>query len=288
MERVHTVAAMQAQADAARAAGRRLALVPTMGALHAGHLALVEEARRCADHVTVSVFVNPTQFAPGEDFSRYPRTLDADVAALEAVGGVDAVFVPDAAEMYPFGLPPFTTVHVRDLERHLCGPFRPGHFAGVTTVVARLFLACRPHVAVFGEKDAQQLAIVRRMTADLGFGVEVVGLPTVREADGLALSSRNRYLTAEERAQSVVLKRALDAAQAAVSEGERRAGVLVDVLRREVASAPLARLQYAEVVDADTLQPVEALALGPTLTALAVFFGQTRLIDNATLVVSDG
>jgi pantoate--beta-alanine ligase len=283
MERFHAVAAMQARADAARASGRRLALVPTMGALHEGHLALVEEAKRRADHVTISVFVNPTQFAPGEDFSAYPRTLEADLDALEKAGGVDAVFAPDAAEVYPFGLPPFTTVRVRDLGNHLCGPFRPGHFEGVTTVVAKLFLACRPHLAVFGEKDAQQLAIVRRMAAELGFGVEVVGHPIVREADGLALSSRNRYLTPEERAQAVVLSEAVRAARSAAEAGERRAAALVDAMRRAVARAPLARLQYAEVVDAETLQPAEALAPGRYLAALAAFFGTTRLIDNATI-----
>ena len=283
METVHTLRTMQARADAARAAGRRLALVPTMGALHAGHLALVAEAKRRADHVTVSVFVNPTQFAPGEDYARYPRTLEADLAALAAAGGVDAVFAPDAAEMYPFGLPPFTTVRVRDLDRHLCGAFRPGHFEGVTTVVAKLFLACRPHLAVFGEKDAQQLAIVRRMTKELGFGIEVVGHPIVREADGLALSSRNRYLTDEERAQAVVLSEAVAAARAAAEAGERRASALVDAMRQTVARAPLARLQYAEVVDAETLQPAETLAPGRYLAALAVFFGDTRLIDNTTI-----
>jgi pantoate--beta-alanine ligase len=287
MERVHSVAAMQAHADAARAAGKRLALVPTMGALHAGHLALVEEARRRADHVTVSIFVNPTQFAPGEDFLHYPRTLEADTEALEKTGGVDDVFVPAAAEMYPFGLPPYTTVQVRDLDRHLCGAFRPGHFEGVTTVVAKLFLACRPHLAVFGEKDAQQLAIVRRMTAELGFGVEVVGHPTVREADGLALSSRNRYLSVEERAQAVVLSEAVAAARRAAEAGERRAPALVDAMQQAVARAPLARLQYAEVVDAETLQPADALAPGRYLAALAVFFGPTRLIDNATIAIGD-
>lgn len=288
MELITTVEAMQARADAARGAGRRLALVPTMGALHRGHLALVEEARRHADHVTVSIFVNPTQFGPTEDFERYPRTLAADLAALEQAGGVDAVFAPTAEAMYPFGLPPWATVHVRDLDRHLDGSHRPGHFEGVATVVARLFLACRPHAAVFGEKDAQQLAIIRRMTADMGFSIAVVGVPTVREADGLALSSRNRYLTEEERAQAVVLKRALDAAQASVSRGERRAQALVDALHREVGRAPLARLQYAEVVDADTLQPAEVLEPGRYLAALAVYFGGTRLIDNTTIVMGAG
>ncbi|WP_412067920.1 pantoate--beta-alanine ligase [Rubrivirga sp. IMCC43871] len=290
-----TLAAMQAEAEAARAAGRRLALVPTMGALHDGHLALVEAARRHVGpdgHVAVSVFVNPTQFAPGEDFDAYPRTLDADLDALAPLG-VDAVFAPSAAEMYPFGLPPFVTVSVRDLGRHLCGASRPGHFDGVTSVVSKLFLACRPHAAVFGEKDAQQLAIVRRMTAEQGFGIEVVGHPIVREPDGLALSSRNRYLSAQERAQALVLCRALRAAEAAAALGERDARVLQATMEAQVATAPLTRLDYAEVVDADTLQPVDVLAHdGPSsgryLVAIAAFVGATRLIDNTTLRVGDG
>ena len=292
MDLLRTVPEAQAAADAARRAGRRLALVPTMGALHAGHLALVRAARQRADHVTVSIFVNPTQFGPGEDFDAYPRTLDADLGALAEAGGVDAVFAPSAAEMYPFGLPPYATVAVRDLDRHLCGATRPGHFEGVTTVVAKLFLACRPHLAVFGEKDAQQLAILRRMTAEMGFGVEIVGHPIVREADGLALSSRNRYLSAEERAQAVVLYRALVSAEGAVAAGERSADALRRLLRAEVARAPLARVQYAEIVDAATLQPVEMLsedgpAGGRYLAAVAVFFGGTRLIDNIPLVVGE-
>lgn len=288
---------MQAEADAARAAGRRLALVPTMGALHVGHLALVEDARRRVGpdgHVTVSVFVNPTQFAPGEDFEAYPRTLSADVAALAALvgGAVDTVFAPTAPEMYPFGLPPFATVRVRDLDRHLCGAFRPGHFEGVATVVAKLFLACRPHVAVFGQKDAQQLAILRRMAAEMHFGLDVVGHPIVREADGLALSSRNRYLSASERAEAVGIARAVQAAEAAVRAGERSAAAVEAAMTDEIARAPGVRLQYAQVVNADTLQPVETLAKdGPSagryLAAVAAFVGTTRLIDNATLAVGD-
>ena len=282
---------MQAQADAARAAGQRLALVPTMGALHAGHLALVEAARQRADHVTVSLFVNPTQFGPGEDYDAYPRTWDADLAALTEAGA-DAVFAPTAAALYPFGLPPFATVSVRDLGRYLCGASRPGHFEGVTTVVTKLFLACRPHVAVFGEKDAQQLAILRRMTEDLGFGIEIVGHPIVREPDGLALSSRNRYLSAEERRQAVVLSRALRAAEAAVALGERDAAAVSGAMEAQIATASRAEVDYAEVVDADTLQPVDRLAPqgvsgGRYLAALAVRFGGTRLIDNTLLLVTD-
>ncbi len=285
---------MQAEADAARAAGRRLALVPTMGALHAGHLALARDARRRVGpdgHVTVSVFVNPTQFAPGEDFEAYPRTLDADTAALDLLGAgvVDAVFAPTAPEMYPFGLPPFTTVAVRDLDRHLCGASRPGHFAGVTTVVAKLFLACRPHVAVFGEKDAQQLAVLRRMTAEMGFGIDVAGHPIVREAGGLALSSRNRYLSAAERTAALALSRAVFAAERLADAGETRAARLAEAMTAEMAGV---RVDYAEVVDADALQPVETLAKdGPSrgryLAAVAAFVGTTRLIDNVSLAIGD-
>lgn len=284
---------MHAEADAARAAGRRLALVPTMGALHDGHLALVRAACEAVGpdgHVTVSVFVNPTQFGPGEDFDAYPRTLEADRAALDALGegAVDAVFAPTAAEMYPFGLPPFTTVAVRALDRHLCGAHRPGHFEGVTSVVARLFLACRPHVAVFGQKDAQQLAIVRRMAAELHTGIAIVGVPTVRERDGLALSSRNVYLGADERAQATVLFRALVAAAHAAGQGERSGAALEARMRDEIARAPLVRVQYASVVDADALQPVETLSQdGPSagryLAAVAAFVGATRLIDNVEI-----
>jgi pantoate--beta-alanine ligase len=285
VELIRAISDMQAHAEAARCAGRRLVLVPTMGALHGGHLALVEGARRLGDHLTVSIFVNPTQFGPNEDFAAYPRTEEADLAALTAAGGVDAVFAPSAVEMYPGGLPTLTTVHVAKLGDHLCGPHRPGHFDGVASVVATLFLACRPHVAVFGQKDAQQLAVVRRMSAELGFGVEVVGAPTVREADGLAMSSRNRYLSPEERTEAVALSRALDAAETAVAAGERSAQAVVDAMRAEIAVAAGARLQYAEVVETETLQPVSFLAPGRYLAALAVLFGNTRLIDNTVLEV---
>jgi pantoate--beta-alanine ligase len=287
MDLVRTVPTMQAEAEAARCAGRRLALVPTMGALHRGHLALVEEARRRVGpdgHVTVSIFVNPTQFGPGEDFDAYPRTLDADLDALGETGGVDAVFVPTVDAMYDDAAR--TTVAVGAMGEHLCGAHRPGHFDGVTTIVTKLFVACRPHVAVFGRKDAQQFLILRRMTRDLGFDVEIVGLETVREPDGLAMSSRNRYLGEEERKQAVVLSQGLAGVLRRVAEGERRASVLVDSMRKTVASAPLARLQYAEVVDTDSLQPLDTLQPGQeALAALAVYFDGTRLIDNTFIDV---
>ena len=288
---------MQAHAGAARCAGRRLALVPTMGALHDGHLALVRAARSAVGvegHVTVSVFVNPTQFAPGEDYEEYPRTLDADREALAASGAaVDAVFAPEAQEMYPFGLPPLATVQVGEMGQYLCGASRPGHFDGVTSVVTRLFLACRPDVAVFGEKDAQQLAILRRMTRELGFGIEIASHPIVREADGLALSSRNRYLAPEARAQAAVLSRALFAATHAAGQGERSADALRALMRETISAAPLARIDYAEIVDADTLRPAttldpEGASGGRYLAAVAASVGGTRLIDNVLLGIGDG
>ena len=282
MKQIHTVEAMQAEAEAQRRAGRRLALVPTMGALHAGHLALVDAAKREADHVTVSVFVNPTQFGAGEDFEQYPRTLEADVQALEQEGGVDAVFAPTVRALYPEGPEQLRTwVEVQELGRHLCGRHRPGHFRGVTTVVSKLFLACRPHVAVFGRKDAQQFIILRRMVRDLNMGIDLVGVPTVREADGLALSSRNRYLSEDERRQAVVLFEAVQEAGRRVQKGEQRVARLVETMLRTLAQAPDARVQYAEVVETKTLQPVERIAPGQeVLAAVAVFFGETRLIDN--------
>lgn len=286
MEIIRTVIEMQAEADRLRAAGRRLALVPTMGSLHAGHMALIEAARRQGDHVTVSIFVNPTQFGPGEDFERYPRDLEGDLARIREAGGADAVFAPTTASMYPDGATGLTWVTVDRLGDHLCGARRPGHFRGVTTVVAKLFHACRPHVAVFGLKDAQQFFILRRMVEDLDFGIRMVGVPTVRERDGLALSSRNRYLSAEERAQAHVLYRAVSDARDRILAGERDPRAVVDHLRRVLGSATLGRIDYAEVVEARRLEPVDRLEAGATvIAAVAVFFGSARLIDNAIVEV---
>ena len=282
MKVIRTVREMQAWADRQRQAGRRLGLVPTMGALHEGHLALVAEARRRADDAVVSIFVNPTQFGPGEDFERYPRMLEADMERLEAAGAA-AVFAPPEEEMYPGGRDANRTwVTVDELDRHLCGRYRPGHFRGVATVVARLFVACKPHVAVFGLKDAQQFVILRRMAQDLRFDVDVVGLPTVREPDGLAMSSRNVYLTPREREQSVVLSQAVSAARERVEAGEQEAGAIVESMRLTLARASEGRVQYAEVVDVETLQPLDRIEPGQAvLAAVAVHFGATRLIDNA-------
>lgn len=289
MEIICSVQAMQAQADAWRREGRRLALVPTMGALHEGHLTLVRTAQKHSDHVTVSIFVNPTQFGPSEDYARYPRQLEKDLAMLEALG-VDVAFAPTVAEMYPEGPEAnLTWVYVEKLDAHLCGRYRPGHFRGVATVVAKLFNICKPHVAVFGLKDAQQFQIIRRMVRDLHYDVELIGVPTVREPDGLALSSRNAYLSQEERKQAVVLSWAVEAARQAIEAGEQRPEAIVEAMRQVLSQAPLARVQYVEVVDAETLQPVTRIRAGQrVLVGLAVFFGDTRLIDNVFVEAPGG
>lgn len=282
---IRAVDDMQAYADQQRRERTRLGLVPTMGALHDGHLELVRTAHEHADCVVVSVFVNPTQFGPDEDYDAYPRDLDADRAALDAVN-VDALFAPTVAEMYPNGAlqdrQTLTWVDVERLDRHLCGKYREGHFRGVTTVVTKLFHCCKPDVAVFGRKDAQQFVILQRMVKELLLDIELVGVPIVREDDGLALSSRNAYLSEAERAQAPVLYEAVTAAKRQVLEGEQRVSALVEAMRERLAAAPDARVQYAEVVDANTLQPIERIApKQEVLAAVAVFFGDTRLIDNA-------
>ncbi len=290
MDLLRTVDAMHAHADAARASGQTLALVPTLGALHDGHLALVRTALEKADHVTVSVFVNPTQFGPAEDYDDYPRDLDGDRATLEALG-VDAMFAPPAEEMYPFAgddaLPnPLSWVSIERLDAHLCGAHREGHFRGVTTVVTKLFHACMPDIGVFGKKDAQQYVILQRLVEALLLDIEIVGVPTVREPDGLAKSSRNEYLSPGEREQASVLYEAVTAAQEAIEGGEQEARAVVGAMENLLATAPDADVQYADVVDAHTLQPVDHLASGQNvLAAVAVFFGDTRLIDNAFVEV---
>jgi pantoate--beta-alanine ligase len=290
MRRIDRIRELQAYSDAERAAGRRVALVPTMGALHAGHLALVADARRRADRVIVSIFVNPTQFNDPRDLAAYPRTLEADLEACRGAG-VDVVFAPDAAEMYPDGAQTF--VEPGELAKPLCGRTRPGHFRGVATVVTKLLLAAKPHVAVFGEKDWQQLAVIRRMVRDLRMDAEIAGFPTVREPDGLAMSSRNRNLDAEGRSQALVVPRALAAAESAVRAGERDAARLLAEVAREITKAPRAEIDYAELRDPDSLAPAPAALAAPTLLALAVFLRPpaggagpgVRLIDNRVLPV---
>lgn len=276
-EVVSTIASVRAATDAARLGGGRVGLVPTMGYLHAGHRSLMRAARSDCDLVVVSVFVNPMQFGPSEDLDRYPRDLDGDIAAC-ADEHVDLVFAPSVREVYP-EYPPATVVHVDGLTEGLCGASRPGHFDGVTTVVAKLFAIIGPCRAYFGEKDAQQLAVVRRMGLDLNLPVDVVGCPIVREPDGLALSSRNAYLTTEERAAAPGIARSLRAATAAVDGGEREAAVLTAGVRAVLGAIDGLDIDYVECVDADTIAPIERLR-GEVLLAVAVRLGQTRLIDN--------
>ena len=268
--------------DAARReTAKPIGFVPTMGALHDGHLALVREAKRRAPFVTASIFVNPTQFGPNEDFARYPRDLAADVEKLASVGA-DAVFAPDAGAMYPPGEQ--TRVHVGALAEPLCGPFRPGHFEGVATVVTKLFALAGPCVAVFGKKDYQQLAILRRLAVDLLFPVEVVGHPIVREPDGLALSSRNAYLSVADRQRALALSRGLAAAWRAFGSGERDAGILRRAARAEVERGA-DTIDYVEVADADSLAraPDGGQVGDRALVAIACRIGGTRLIDNVVL-----
>jgi pantoate--beta-alanine ligase len=250
--------------------------VPTMGYLHAGHISLVQAARTECDHVVASIFVNPTQFGPNEDLARYPRDLPRDLSLLEAAG-VDLVWMPTVEVMYPSGFQ--TWVEVEGLTRPLEGEIRPGHFRGVTTVVAKLFNAVSPDKAYFGQKDAQQAAVVRRMTKDLDFPIEIVVCPTLREADGLAMSSRNTYLNPEERQAATVLFRALSAAKSAFDSGERGAEKLRALVRETVSAEPLARLQYVSCADYDSLEELETVR-GKALISMAVYVGKTRLIDN--------
>ena len=253
-----------------------IGFVPTMGALHDGHGRLIARARSECGAVVVSIFVNPIQFNQATDYERYPRTLETDAAFCDA-RGVDFIFAPDEREMYPEPLD--TGIEVARLTRHLCGPFRPGHFRGVATVVAKLFLIVQPDRAYFGEKDAQQLAVIRRMVRDLDFPVEIVAVETVREPDGLALSSRNARLAPDEREAATVLYRALRAAALVVEQGERRAAEAIRAANVELERTPAIRVEYLEVVDADDMQPVEWVNR-PVRIAVAAWAGDVRLIDN--------
>jgi pantoate--beta-alanine ligase len=277
---VRTRAEVRAWVAAQRAQGKRVGLVPTMGYLHAGHLSLVDRARERADAVAMSIFVNPLQFGPSEDLERYPRNLAGDLA-LAGGRGTELVFAPPVAEMYPHGEPRVSILPNEEIGGRMDGGSRPGHFRGVLTVVAKLFGIFTPHVAVFGQKDWQQATLIRRMAADLDMPVEVDVAPIVREADGLAMSSRNVYLSGDERASALALSRSLWKARELYAGGERDAAVLRAALWRGI-SAPGVEPEYAEVADPDTLAPVRDAAHG-TLLALAARVGSTRLIDNALL-----
>jgi pantoate--beta-alanine ligase len=262
-----------------RRQGETVGFVPTMGYLHEGHLSLVRLAAARCDHAVISIFVNPTQFGPGEDLDRYPRDLEGDLAKAEAAGA-ELAYVPEAATVYPPGYQ--TRVTVPDLAAPLCGASRPAHFGGVATVVTKLLNVVQPDVAVFGQKDYQQLQVVRRLVRDLDLPVEILGGPTVREPDGLAMSSRNAYLSVEDRAQAVCLVAALRQAWQRFDAGERDAAALVRAAWDVIAAHAAARIDYVELRDADTLAPVDRVADRAVL-ALAVFFGTTRLIDNTVL-----
>jgi pantoate--beta-alanine ligase len=276
---IKTIAEMRAVCAEARRGGKRLGLVPTMGALHEGHLSLVRAARARCDAVVVSIFVNPTQFGPNEDFSQYPRSFERDRELLEAEG-VGLLFAPSVEEMYPKGAVTFVTVE--GLSEKLCGRSRPGHFRGVTTVVAKLFNIVQPDFAFFGQKDAAQVVIVKRMVRDLDLPVEIVVCPIVREADGVAMSSRNAYLNAEQRRSVTVLYRALRQVEELAEKGERRAAALLEAAQRVFREEPTVKVDYVEIVDNETLDPVEDLSRG-ALVAVAAFVGATRLIDNVLL-----
>lgn len=280
MIRVATKAQVHAAVAGARAEGHRIGLVPTMGYLHEGHLSLVDRARQRASWVVLSLFVNPIQFGPEEDLDRYPRDLERDLR-LAGARGVDLVFAPAVSEMYPDGEPAVMVVPER-LGGRLCGAFRPGHFRGVLTVVAKLFEIVRPDVAVFGRKDFQQAVLVRRMVRDLDMNVEIDVAPVVREPDGLALSSRNAYLTPEERKHAVALHEALAAGKEAFRRGRTAADELLAEMRAVLERHPLVRVQYLEIVDPETLDPVSTVTPG-CVAATAAFVGGTRLIDNTVL-----
>ncbi len=279
MEVLRTVSELRQWSRRPRAGGNTVGLVPTMGALHAGHASLIRAAKASCGAVAVSIFVNPAQFGPNEDYARYPRAFAADCAVAEAEGA-DAVFAPSVEELYPPGAATF--VEVEGLINRLDGASRPGHFRGVATVVAKLLIAAEPDSAFFGQKDAAQCAVIRRMVADLGFATEIVVCPIVRDPDELALSSRNVYLTPAERKQALVLSRAVRQVEAFVASGERRACELIEAARQAFADEPAVRVNYIELVDWTTLLPVEIAAPG-SLFAVAAWVGATRLIDNAIL-----
>lgn len=279
MEIITLPADMQRWSETARRRGQVIAFVPTMGFLHEGHLTLMREGRKRASLLASSLFVNPTQFGPHEDFSRYPRAFERDCALMHEVP-VDVLFAPEPQFMYPPGSQ--TWVEVTEMTKGLCGAQRPGHFRGVTTVVAKLFNIVKPHIALFGEKDYQQLRTIERMVQDLNFDVEIVPVQTVREPDGLAMSSRNAYLSSEDRKRALALSGALRQAEHALNAGARGPGQLVEAARRSLQNTPEVQVEYIEALDAKTLEPVERID-GPVVVAIAARVGNTRLIDNIVL-----
>ena len=278
MKPIETIMDMRTIVHDWKKSGMTVGLVPTMGFLHAGHLSLIERAKEQNDRVVVSIFVNPTQFGEGEDFSKYPRDLEGDLQSCENAGA-HAVFAPSVSEMYP--MPSRSYVDILELSDHLCGAKRSGHFRGVCTVVTKLFNIVAPDKAYFGEKDAQQLAIIRRMAYDLNIPVQIIPCHIVRDQDGLALSSRNAYLSSDQKQAALILSKSLAAAKALMMNGQTDAGFVRRSIHNAIECEPLARIDYVELVDADTLKPLERIQ-GPVLLAVAVYFGNTRLIDNFT------
>ncbi|MFO7929887.1 MAG: pantoate--beta-alanine ligase [Desulfosalsimonas sp.] len=279
MKTVKDIKQMQETAEGFRQQGKSIAFVPTMGFLHEGHLSLIRQARQTADIMVVSIFVNPAQFGPGEDYESYPRDPEKD-SALAQQQGTDVLFMPEKGDLYPEGYE--TYLYQQSLPQHLCGLSRPGHFTGVMTIVAKLFNIIKPHYAVFGEKDYQQLAIIRKMTADLNFDTHIIGAPTVREPDGLAMSSRNKYLNKRQRNSALAINRALSEAQQMTAKGETRARILIEAAVEKITASPEVSVDYVKVCDPETLEDMEVVDR-PALMALAVKIGRTRLIDNAML-----
>ena len=279
MEVIESVKSMQKRSDELRAAGHTLALVPTMGFLHEGHLELMRVGKMHSDILAISIFVNPTQFGPSEDYDQYPRDTEGDLKKASEVG-VDMVFFPPVQDMYPNGFQ--TKVEVEKISEHLCGISRPHHFGGVTTVVAKLFNITRPHLAIFGQKDYQQLIVISRMVIDMNMSIRIIGVPTVREPDGLAMSSRNKYLSPEQRKSAVCLKKSIDLAAQMYQGGEKDAGVIKAAIMSLIQSNPYTAIDYVALCDPFTLEPITTLG-GTNLLALAVRVGETRLIDNCVL-----
>lgn len=282
MKRAESIQALHLAVADAKRQGKRVALVPTMGYLHEGHLALVEEAAKRAEFVVVSIFVNPLQFGPTEDLASYPRDLERDAQLLASSGQCQLLFSPSVEEMYP--KPIETIVSVPEMSKRLCGRTRPTHFQGVATVVLKLLHIVQPDIACFGQKDGQQLAVIRRVVEDLNVPVEIVGVPTVREADGLAKSSRNIYLTDDERRHATILYKTLCTAREKIEQGDTDGEAIATWLRKEISSDAYARLDYAEVVSVSTLEPVTVVT-GDVMLAVAAYFGKARLIDNIVLTV---
>lgn len=279
MEVVNTIAVMQEECENLRLSGKRIALVPTMGFFHEGHLELMRVGRELSDIVVVSIFVNPTQFGPNEDFESYPRDTESDLAKAKE-RNVDLVFAPSVDEMYPGGSQ--TKIMVEKVTKHLCGLSRPGHFDGVTTVVAKLFNIAKPHIAIFGEKDYQQLTVIRRMAKDLDMDIRIVGVPTFREPDGLAMSSRNSYLNTDERVSALSLNKSLDLAENLCKQGEREVSKIREAVEALILSHPHTAIDYIIICDPHTLEDLEILEK-EALVALAVKVGKTRLIDNRVI-----